>query len=198
MKRKPFIPISFIFILFIFSAQAQFTVEEIAQREKFEELLQTADIIKSQELKVGVTKPWRLFLKKDAEEFSGCWKNPQGVKRGHLEGWRFEIAAYRMDKLLGINLIPPTVEREFDGKKGSLQLWVVFEFDLLEIMEQGIPLPVKNPEATTFNRGKYIARAFDSLIANDDRTQQNTLYTKDWRVILIARSRASPFPSRPK
>jgi hypothetical protein len=87
-------------------------------------------------------------------------------------------------------MIPPTVEREFDGRKGSLQLWVDAEFNLLQIMDQGIPLPDRNPEATIFNRGKYIARAFDCLIANDDRTQQNTLYTKDWHVILIDHSRA--------
>jgi len=37
---------------------------------------------------------------------------------------------------------------------------------------------------------KYIARAFDSLIGNEDRTQQNILYTKDWRTILIDHSRA--------
>jgi hypothetical protein len=126
----------------------------------------------------------------NGEELSGCWKNPQGVQKGHLEGWQYEIAAYQMDKLLGLNMIPPTIEREFDGKKGSFQLWVVTEFSLLDVMEKGIPLPNKNPEATLFNRGKYLARAFDCLIANEDRTQQNILYMKDWRVILIDHSRS--------
>ena len=60
-----------------------------------------------------------------------------------------------MDKLLGLNMIPPTVEREFEGKKGSFQMWITTKFSLLDIMEQGIPLPDKNPEATLFNRGKY-------------------------------------------
>ncbi len=190
MKRLILSIFVFVFLLSIIVAHAQFTDEEIAQREKIEELLKTADIIKAEEIGEGVTKPWQLYLKKGEEEFSGCWKNPQGVKKGHLEGWQYEIAAYRMDKLLGLNMIPPTVEREFEGKKGSLQLWIETEFSLLDVMEQGIPLPDKNPEATIFNRGKYLARAFDSLIANDDRTQQNVRYTKDWRVILIDHSRA--------
>jgi hypothetical protein len=190
MKRNLFFPVSFVFILSVFAAHAQFTEGEIAQREKFEKLLLTADIVKAQELKEGVTKPWRLFLKKGDDELSGCWKNPQGIQKGHLEGWQYEIAAYQMDKLLGLNMIPPTVEREFDGRQGSLQLWAEIEFSLLDIMNQGIPLPDRNPEATIFNRGKYLARAFDSLIGNDDRTQQNVLYTKDWRVILIDHSRA--------
>jgi hypothetical protein len=95
-----------------------------------------------------------------------------------------------MDKLLGLGMVPPTVEREFEGKKGSLQLWIESEFSLLDIMEQSIPLPDKMPEAEVFNRGKYLARAFDSLIGNDDRTQQNVRYTKDWRILLIDHSRA--------
>jgi len=36
---------------------------------------------------------------------------------------------------------------------------------------------------------KYLMRAFDSLIANEDRTQENIRYTKDWRMILIDHSR---------
>ena len=35
-----------------------------------------------------------------------------------------------------------------------------------------------------------MTRAFDSLIANEDRTQQNIRYTADWRTILIDHSRA--------
>lgn len=190
MKRLILSIIPFVFLLSIIAAHAQFTDEEIVEREKIEDLLKTADIVKVQEIGEGVTKPWKFFLKKGDDEISGCWKNPQGVQKGHLEGWQYEIAAYRMDKLLGLNMIPPTVEKEFEGKIGSLQLWIETDFSLLDIMNQGIPFPDKNPEATIFNRGKYLVRAFDSLIANDDRTQQNVRYTKDWRVILIDHSQA--------
>jgi hypothetical protein len=190
MKRFFLSVIAFVFLFAISVGAAQFTKEEIANREEIEDFLKTADIVKAEEIGEGVTKPWRLYLKKGDQELCGCWKNPQGVQKGHLEGWQYEIAAYRMDKLLGLNMIPPTVEREFEGKKGSFQMWVTTEFSLLDIMEQGIPLPDKNPDATVFNRGKYLARAFDSLIANEDRTQQNVRYTADWRVILIDHSRA--------
>jgi hypothetical protein len=190
MKRFIIPIIAVAFFVSIVVAHTQFLSEELTDREKIEEFLKKADISKATEIGEGVTKPWRLYLKMNGEELSGCWKNPQGVQKGHLEGWQYEIAAYQMDKLLGLNMIPPTIEREFDGKKGSFQLWVVTEFSLLDVMEKGIPLPNKNPEATLFNRGKYLARAFDCLIANEDRTQQNILYMKDWRVILIDHSRS--------
>jgi hypothetical protein len=190
LKRLMLSVLAFTLLLSGIVIHAQFTDIEIGKREKIEALLEMAEITKAEEIGEGVTKPWRLYMKRGDEELSGCWKNPQGTQKGHLEGWQYEIAAYRMDKLLGLNMIPPTVEREFEGKKGSLQLWIVTEFSLLDIMEKGIPFPDKNPEATEFNRGKYLARAFDSLIANEDRTQQNIRYTKDWRVILIDHSRS--------
>jgi hypothetical protein len=127
-------------------------------------------------------------LKLGDREAKGLWKNPEGIQDGFLEGWRYEIAAYRMDKLLGLNMIPPTVEREVKGKKGSLQYWVTAEFSLLDVMEENIKMPSDTRELR--EKMKYLARVFDSLIANEDRTQQNILYTKDWRTLLIDHSRS--------
>ncbi|MBC7350527.1 MAG: hypothetical protein H5U05_11235 [Candidatus Aminicenantes bacterium] len=172
------------------SLSAQFLPEEIAQREELEQFLLTAEIISYKEIGEGVTKPIWLFLKKDNVERNGVWKNPRGIQGGYLEGWQYEIAAYRLDKLLGLNMVPPTVEREFQGQKGSLQLWVQKEYSLLEVMEKKIPLPSSGPEADNWEKRKHLSRAFDALIANEDRTQQNTLYTKDWRMILIDHSRS--------
>jgi hypothetical protein len=189
MRRKIFLTIA----LFIFASQSyvvkgQFTPAEIAQRQEIEEFLKTAEIVRFEDIPEGVTKPIRLFLKKGDVERSGAWKNPKGMQKGHLEGWQYEIAAYEMDKLLELYLVPPTVEREFKGKKGSLQFWVQVQFSELTVFEQKIGIP-----RSKFNNKenmKYLTRAFDSLIGNDDRTQQNILYTKDWRTILIDHSRA--------
>lgn len=183
-----------VFFLFIFSllaaylSFAQFLPQEISQREEWEDFLLTAEIVQAEDIGEGVTKPIRVYLKKDDLEKEGVWKNPKGMQKGFLEGWQFEIAAYRMDKLLNLNMIPPTVEKEYEGKKGSLQLWAGHEYSLLQMMEENIPFPQKRLPHVT--RMKYIARVFDSLIANEDRTQQNILYTKDWRMILIDHSRS--------
>ena len=168
--------------------QAQFTPQEIAERPKWEEFLKTAEIVKFEEIGEGVTKPTRLYLKKGDVEASGAWKNPSGIQEGYLEGWQYEIAAYELDKLLGLNMIPPTVEREFRGKKGSLQLWVKVKMNDLKRMDDNIPIP--NLSAKNWERMKYLMRAFDGLIANEDRTQQNILYSEDWRTILIDHSRS--------
>ena len=167
---------------------AQFLPEEIARREADEEFLRTAVIVRSEPIGEGVTKPMKLYLQKGDVERKAAWKNPHGEMHGFLEGWQYEIAAYRLDKLIGLNMVPPAVEREFEGKPGALVLWAENKYSLLKIVEDGIRIP---DEAVDHNeKMKYLARAWDSLIANDDRTQQNILYTEDWRMILFDHSRA--------
>ncbi|MBN1271032.1 MAG: hypothetical protein JXB26_02075 [Candidatus Aminicenantes bacterium] len=188
MRYKAFFCLFFLLFFPIFSAFGQFNPEELAERENIEVFLKNAEIILFKEIGEGVTKPYKLTLRKNGEEMEGCWKNPYGIQKGHLEGWQYEIAAYRMDKLLNLNMIPPTVEREFQGKRGSLQFWVDTALSELDRMENNINIPrYKLPH---WNKMKYLTRAFDCLIANEDRTQQNMRYTEDWRTLLIDHSRS--------
>lgn len=187
-KKSLFGSISLAAFLLAGSAYSQFMAEEVAQRPFWEQFLKTATIVRAEEIGEGVTKPFRLYLAKDGVEASGAWKNPRGMMQGFLEGWQYEIAAYELDKLIGLNMIPPAVEREYDGKSGALSLWVKSQYSLLKIMDEKIEIPKEFLKQT--DDMKYLTRAWDSLIANDDRTQQNILYTQDWRTILIDHSRA--------
>jgi hypothetical protein len=170
------------------AAQAQFLPEELAQRPAQEEFLRTAEIVKSEEIGEGVTKPYKLTLRKDGVEMVAAWKDPKGMQFGYLEGWQYEIAAYRLDKLIGLGMVPVAVERDFNGKPGALVLWAKNKYSLLKIMENNIPIPAE--ARTRVDNMKYLTRAWDSLVGNEDRTQQNVLYTEDWRTIIFDHSRA--------
>ncbi len=170
------------------AAGYQFTDEDLARRAEVEQFLKTAEIVEAKEIGTGVTRPYKVHLKGGDVECDACWKNPKGEMYGYLEGWQYEIAAYAMDKLLGINMIPPTVERDFKEKPGALQFWVTSEMSDLHRMENEIRIP--DEFAARWTKQKYILRAFDSLIGNEDRTQENVLYIKDWRVVLIDHSRS--------
>lgn len=101
----------------------QFLPEELAQREQWEEFLTSAEVVGSRQM-VGpeaVTSPWVLTLKRGDVTHRGLWKNAQGRMGGYWEGWTYEIAAYRLDKYLGLGLVPPTVERRFREERGSCQ-----------------------------------------------------------------------------
>src|SRR4030043_1629566 len=130
-----------LFFISVIPVRAQFTAEEIAQRPFWEEFLKTAEIVRFEEIGEGFTKPCKLYLQKADVQSKACWKNPRGLRDGFLEGWQYEIAAYELDKLIGLNIVPPAVEREFNGKPGALVYWVTSEHSLLEVMEERIPIP---------------------------------------------------------
>jgi hypothetical protein len=167
---------------------SQFTAEEIAQRAQWEDFLRTAEITKYELIGEGVTKPWRLYLKKGDIEKTAAWKDiDKDLGGGARDSWKYEIAAYRLDKLIGLNMVPPTVEREFREKEGSLSLWIESKH-FLEILQQGIKVP--ESVLKQMDDMKYITRLWYCLIANDDPTQENFKFTEDWRMILIDHSRA--------
>jgi len=105
-----------------------------------------------------------------------------------MENWRWEVAAYRLDKYLGLNMISPTVEKEFRGERGSCQLWVDYWIKAKHKNEQKIKVP--SYKVFYYNRASYLRWAFDNLIGNEDRHTGNIFITKDWRIILPDHSRS--------
>jgi hypothetical protein len=172
-----------------FPVRGQLTPQEVSERPEWEEFLKTAEIIKYERVETGVTKPWKLYLKKGDIEKKAAWKDvDKSLGAGASDRWEHEIAAYRLDKLIGLNMIPPYIEREFRGKKGALSLWVDAKYSLDQIFDQGIKFP-DSALKQYYDMG-YIYRLWCCLIANDDPTQENILFTEDWRMILIDNSRA--------
>jgi hypothetical protein len=168
----------------------QFLPEELAQREQQEKFLETAEVVASRQMigEESVTSPWVLTLKLGDLTHRGLWKNPEGRLGGYWEGWTYEIAAYRLDKHLGLGLVPPTVERRFDGNRGSCQYWIDDCMSVRDRDEQGIKMPPV--KIFGWNRATYLQRLFDNLIANEDRHKNQILITPDWRMVLIDHSRS--------
>jgi hypothetical protein len=170
-------------------ARAQFTDAEVAQRPRWEAFLREAKILAQIQLSFeqGVTEPWKLTLRQGDVVSSALWKNPAGVRGGFWEGWKYEIAAYLLDKLLGLNMVPPTVERELSGQAGSCQLWIE---NTAPYRDLAVTLQDLTPFQTDgWKNSGYAAQFFDNLIGNEDRHTGNILVTRDFRAILIDHSR---------
>jgi hypothetical protein len=192
MKKGLIIFFTLVIVLgFSFQSIAQFTKEELAEREKWEEFLKTAEIVAQVqpfEKREAVTDPWVLTLEKDGITRDAIWKDVAGRQKGFFESWKWEIAAYRLDKHLGLNMVPPTVERRFKGNRGSCQLWITSMMSLKKKFDEKIKTP--SYKVFYWNRAFYKQRALDNLIANNDRHQNQYLITEDWRMILIDHSRS--------
>jgi len=174
------------------AAPPQFRAEDLAQRGRWEAFLAEAVVVESESRQMtgaeAVTSPWVLMLELGGVRHRGLWKNAQGRMGGYWEGWQYEIAAYRLDKLLGLELVPPTVERRFRDERGSCQYWVDGCMSLRDKEDRGLKIPPRQVPA--WNRATYLQRLFDNLIANEDRHLNQILITADWRMVLIDHSRS--------
>jgi hypothetical protein len=171
-------------------AARQFTPDELKLRAEQEEFLRTAEVVSSRQMTgaEAVTHPWVLTLKKGDLTHRALWKNPEGRMGGYWEGWQYEIAAYLLDKHLGLGMVPPTVERRFNEERGSCQYWIDDCISLQERQDKKIKMPLV--KTFNWNRATYLQRFFDNLIANEDRHMNQILITPDWRIVLIDHSRS--------
>jgi hypothetical protein len=149
-----------------------------------EEALRTSKVDRFESVPVGVTKPKRVFFSGGGLVESAAWKPLRpGLSRGYWESYKSEIAAYELDKLLGMHMVPPVVERQLDDDTGAIVLWLdgVKGWDMRR--------PARGPEPE-WTRQISRMKLFDHLIANIDRNQGNLVYDADWHLFLIDHSRA--------
>ena len=171
--------------------RAQLTAEEQAAYDKWEDFLKTAKVVAQEQITgpLAVTNPWVLTLEKDGVQHKAVWKDIFGERIGGFkETWKGEIAAYRLSRALGLNMVPVTAEREFQGDRGSCQIWVEPWNTMETIMKKKLNPP--GIKAMYNVRNLCLQRAFDNLIYNVDRHQRNYLIMEDWRMILIDHSRS--------
>jgi hypothetical protein len=150
---------------------------------EIEKLLAEGKVLKLEDVPIGVTKPQRATLEGDpAMRFA--WKALRpGYSKGFMESYKAEIAAYKFDRLLGLNMVPPIVERNMNGSNGAAVLWVE------NTRGWSVEKPPQGPEPK-WSLQLTRMKMFDLLIANIDRNQGNLIYDSDWHLFLIDHSRA--------
>jgi hypothetical protein len=107
-----------------------------------------------------------------------------GVYRGFRESYKNEIAAYELDKLLKLDMVPPTVERRIDGTDGAAQQWVE------NVVDGTNPALPGNENRQHWESEQVRMTMFDNLIGNRDRNRANMLRDSTWNLILIDHMRA--------
>ena len=161
---------------------------------EIEAYLKSAEIIGMEELKVGVTRPRRAKLAPGGPVDAMAWKAIKpGRKDGYWESYKSEIAAYELDKLLGLGMIPPTVEKRVKGELGAAVMWASPTKSFKEL--GGVPgqKGVQGPPAAqiaAWMRQVTRAKMFDNLIGNLDPNLGNWLVDPAWNLIVIDHTRA--------
>ena len=110
-----------------------------------------------------------------------------GTELDFRDSFRNNVAAYRLDRMLGLRMVPVTVVRNVDQKPASFTWWVDHvKMDEKKRFQQNIP----SPDANAWNHQIFVVRVFDQLIYNVDRNLGNLLIDEDWRIWMIDHTRA--------
>ena len=116
----------------------------IGRYAEFEDYLRQAPIERQAELPVGVTKSDRVFFAPGGLAASATAKHlPMGRRGGFWEAHNSEIAAYELDRVLGLDMVPPTVERRVGPDLGSVQLWVEGCRVIKDVDQSACPKPTE-------------------------------------------------------
>ncbi len=165
--------------------------------EQIEDILTNGEIVSMEDVGEGVTKPQKVVLRKDGHEVKAIFKTEstpiQGNRRQQQklinlsDRWQHEVAAYRLDKLIDLDLVPVTVQRTIGGATGSLSFWID---GLVNEMEREQEQLVATGWCSLGEQWQLMF-IFDTLVYNEDRTKQNMVYGReDWMMYLIDHSRS--------
>lgn len=164
-----------------------------AQKETF---LLKAKIVRSRGVSTGITGTRRMTLNdgrlthdasfQTINEAKPSFQTTRGTELNFKDSYKYNIAAYRLDRLMNLHMIPVSVERKVAGHSGSMTWWV----DNVQMMELNrYEKNITPPDQDAWNDQMYQARIFNELVYNTDANLGNILITHDWRIWLIDFSR---------
>lgn len=181
---------------------------------QMEDFLLHAKVIKTRSAKKGVTGSIRATLTdgtlthdahvQDIDEHQQQFTGSGGTTEFDFrDSWSFNVAGYKVDRLIGMNMVPPSVERRWNYKDAAFTWWlddVMMDEEERLARKKGKDQTKESepPDSEVWNQQMQVVRVFDQLIANIDRNLGNLIITKDWRVWPIDHTRAFRTNKEPK
>jgi hypothetical protein len=154
--------------------------EDIADMIELEKYLKTAEVL---EVEIdsfdGRTAPWGVMLDDGKTIRQALFKYVNRPRPTHLpDSYHYEIAAYKLSKLLEYPLIPPVVEREINETPGSLQLLLEGCFSLQHQQREGL----KPADPQKFLDGLSDLAIFENLVFCEPNTEDVFIQENDWKI----------------
>lgn len=180
-------------LLFLF-VSTQANAAEPMTRVEMEHFLATATVLHVDDVGAGISKPWKVILARKGQQVPAIFKFVDQKKDGQMrfgnevveeyaDSYRYELAAYELDKLWGLNVLPVAVSRRVNGRSGVLRAWA-------EEVQAQYGHGQATPNMDHMRDWRHVIWLFDFLISNMDRRTRNFLMRPDWTPILIDHSLA--------
>lgn len=166
------------------------------------DFLLTARVVANRPIGKGVTGARRVTLSDGTRTHDAAFQAVNKEARGpavplHLrrsgelrfvDHYRYNIAAWRIARALGLeDMMPPTVERSI-GKPGALSWWV----DDVMMDEEQRQKRQALPPGGALELALQFARmvVFGELVRDTDRNKGNVIFTRSWRLVMLDFTRA--------
>ena len=168
----------------------------LSDEEKAQFLL-TAEVLRTSTIPIGATLSKKAVLSdgrrtheaqiQTVDVSKASYPTSRGTELNFRDSYKFNIAAYRLDRLLNLNMVPVSVERRIKNERAAVTWWVD---DVLMMEKERLEQRVSAPNRVEWSDQIYQMRIFNELIYNTDANQGNLLITKDWKIRLIDFTRA--------
>jgi hypothetical protein len=167
--------------------------DSLRSPQETETFLKTAPVaqVKKSEV-VGRTDPWTITLDDGKTVRRALFKyidrrRPDPSRLA--DSFKYEVAAYVLGKYLGLDTVPPVVEREIEGIPGSLQIFI--ENAITESERRAKKIEPSDPE--TFLTAMQSGRVFENLVFNScEDTDDIYIQEQTWKVFRVDFSEAFP------
>ncbi len=190
----------------VLSAQPLLTAQEqtavvqpVLSVEEMETFLLTAKIVQTRGVNKGINNTSRVTLSdgktthdahvQTVDIAKALFQGDRGASEVNFkDSYRYNIAGYRLARLLGLKNVPMSVKRRVQGNDAAVTWWVDdVAMDDVVRFKKGAP---KEWNASQTASQIHIMRVFDELISNQDRNGGNVLWTTPGKMWLIDHTRA--------
>ena len=165
--------------------------------EEMEAFLLKARILETRDAGAGVTNSRRVKLSdgrithdahvQSVDVAKAVFEAGAHTELNFKDTYRFNIAGYRLARLIGLDTVPMSVQRVVNGKPSAVTWWVD---DVQMDEKERVRRKASGPDPQRTSRQIQVMRIWDELIQNRDRNQGNLLWTSDWTLWLIDHTRA--------
>jgi len=169
---------------------------EIKQKE-LEDYLRKAQVLPGKKRAGRRTEAWLLSLTDGKTERRGFFRVTDRARPHPIpDSYKYDLAAYELNKLLDLNIVPPTIEREVEGRKGMLQLLV--EGVITEEIRRN--KNIETPDLKSYENSLEELTIFENLTYSDSYCAKSDLgdilimHKENWKIWRVDFSEAfSPF-----
>ncbi len=175
------------------------SIQEQLPDIEMEKFLKKAEVKRISKLEVGGLTPNIVELERGGLRIRAIFgtvdeKLPKGKKEHEvrLQKYKHEVAAYKIDRMLGLNMVPPCVIRKIGKEQGVVEEWIESAVDLGWIDERNLRDQVLE------DLSEEVAKAmiFSALIDVEQRLDMAIMFLlQEGRIMLTQNTRSfSNFP----